>query len=70
MLVHLWLPLFGLGASGIRVLYLIFRAVKWAQWFLKQGNRHPLRAIGAVAAVLVLAATATGKMLAVTLLNY
>jgi len=53
LLVHLWLPLFAIGASGVRLLYLIFRAVEWSQWFLKQSNQHPLRAIGMVAGSLV-----------------
>ena len=44
LFVHLWLPLFALGALGVRLLYPIFRAVEFAQWFLRQGARHPLRA--------------------------
>jgi hypothetical protein len=59
--VHLWLPLFALGSFGVRVLYVIFQAVEWAQWFLKQGNRHPLWAIGVVAAALVFFGVAIGK---------
>jgi hypothetical protein len=31
-----------------RLIYLIFRAVEWAQWFLKQGDAHLFRAIGIV----------------------
>jgi hypothetical protein len=58
LLVHLWLPLFAVGTLGVRLLYPIFRAVEWAQWFIKQGDRHPLRAIGLVAAVLVFAGAA------------
>lgn len=50
--VHLWLPLLGLASLIVRFLYLLFHAVHWAQWFLKQGDRHPLKAIGMVAAVL------------------
>jgi hypothetical protein len=64
LLVHLWLPMFAFGAIGVRLLYPIFRAIERAQWFLKQGNRHPLRAIGMVAAVLVFAGAAIGKMFA------
>jgi hypothetical protein len=52
-LVHLWLLLFALGALGTRLLYPIFRIITWAQWFLKQGDRHPMRAIGMVAAALM-----------------
>ena len=58
LLVHLWLPLLAFGALGVRLFYPIFRAVEWAQWFLKEGDRHPLRAIGVVAAALVFAVTA------------
>jgi hypothetical protein len=65
LVVHFWLPLFAIGALGVRFLYPIFRAIEWAQWFLKQGNQHPLRAIGVVAAVLVFAGTAIGKAFAV-----
>jgi hypothetical protein len=64
LFVHLWLPLFALGALGVRLLYPLFRAVKWAQWFLKQGNQHPLRAIGMVAGVLVFMGTAIARLLA------
>jgi hypothetical protein len=53
LLVHLWFLLFAAGALGVRLLYPIFRAVESAQWFLKNGEQHPLRAIGMVAAVLV-----------------
>jgi len=53
------------GAIGVRLLYPIFRAIEWAEWFLKQGNRHPLRAIGMVAAVLVFVGAAIDKALAV-----
>jgi hypothetical protein len=63
LLVYLWLPLFAIGALGVRLLYPIFRAVEWAQWFIKRGNQHPLRAMGWVAAVLVFAAAAIGKAL-------
>jgi len=62
--VHVWLLLFALGALGVRFIYPVFRAVEWAQWFLKQGNQHPLRAIGMVAGVLVFAGTAIARLLA------
>jgi hypothetical protein len=51
--VHLWLPLFAFGALSVRIIYPVFRFIEWAQWFLKQGNQHPLRAVGIVAAALV-----------------
>jgi hypothetical protein len=63
-LVHLWLPAFALGAFGVRLLYAIFQAVRGAQWFLKQGNQHPIRAIGRVAGVLVFMGTAIANLLA------
>jgi len=56
--VHLWLPLFLVGALGIRAVFLFVEAAKWAQWFLKGGYQRPIRAIGTVAAVVVLASTA------------
>jgi hypothetical protein len=64
LLVHLWLPLFVFGASGVKLLYPIFRAVEWAQWFLKRGSQHPLEAIGTVVAILVFAVTAIWQFLA------
>jgi hypothetical protein len=61
--VHLWLPLFGLGALGVRALYFCVYAVKWLQWFLKGGDEHPIRAIGIVAAAFMFAGTATIRLL-------
>jgi hypothetical protein len=52
-IIHLWLPLFALSTLVVRLIYLIFRAVEWAQWFLKQGDAHPLKAIGIVATIIV-----------------
>ena len=52
-IIHLWLPLFALSSLVVRLVYLIFRAVEWAQWFLKQGDAHPLKAIGIVATIIV-----------------
>jgi len=51
-LVHIWLLLFAVGALSVRMLYPMFRVITWAQWFLRQGDRHPIRAIGMVAAAL------------------
>jgi hypothetical protein len=51
--IHLWLPLFALSSLAVRLVFWIFRAVEWAQWFLKQGSEHPLRAIGVVATIMV-----------------
>jgi hypothetical protein len=53
LVIHLWLPLFALSSLLVKLIYLIFRAVEWAQWFLKQGDAHPLKAIGIVATIIV-----------------
>jgi hypothetical protein len=52
-IIHLWLPLFALSTLIARLVFWIFRAVEWAQWFLKQGDAHPLKAIGIVATIIV-----------------
>jgi hypothetical protein len=46
-------PLFALSTLIARLVFCIFRAVEWAQWFLKQGDAHPLKAIGIVATIIV-----------------
>jgi hypothetical protein len=51
--IHLWLPLFAVSLLAVRLVYLSFRAVERAQWFLKQGDAHPFRAIGIVATIIV-----------------
>ena len=61
--VYGWLILLGLGAIGVRLLYPLFRALDFAQWFLKEGDRHPLRAVGMVAGVLVFVGIAGWKLL-------
>jgi hypothetical protein len=53
LVIHLWLPLFALSTLIARLIFWIFRAVGWAQWFLKQGDAHPLKAIGIVATIIV-----------------
>jgi hypothetical protein len=63
LLVHFWLPLFAAGAFTIRFLYRFAQAAVWAQWALKQGNRHPLEAIGFVAAAFIFAVAAVWKLL-------
>jgi hypothetical protein len=52
-IIHLWLPLFALSSLVVRLTYLLFHAVEKAQWFLKQGDAHPLKAIGIVATIIV-----------------
>jgi hypothetical protein len=51
--VHLWLPIFTLSSLTVRLVFWTFRAVEWAQWFLKQGDAHPLKAVGVVAFIIV-----------------
>jgi hypothetical protein len=52
-IIHLWLPLFALSSLVVQLIFWIFRAVEKAQWFLKQGDAHPLKAIGIVATIVV-----------------
>jgi hypothetical protein len=52
-IIHLWLPLFALSSLLVKLVFLIFRAVEWAQRFLKQGDAHPFKAIGVVATIIV-----------------
>jgi hypothetical protein len=52
-IIHLWLPLFALSLLIVQLVYWLFRAVEGAQWFLKQGDAHPLKAIGVVATIIV-----------------
>ncbi len=53
LVVHLWLPLFAIGVLLARSANYFFRATIWMQWFIKQGQRHPLDAIGYVAGLVV-----------------
>jgi hypothetical protein len=48
--VHVWLLLFACGVLIVRGLNSARRAAVWMQWFLKGGDKHPLRAIGFVTA--------------------
>jgi hypothetical protein len=57
MAVFTWLPLFALGILIIRALSPLSWIVEKAQWALKEGDKHPLKAIGCVAAVVVFAVT-------------
>jgi hypothetical protein len=60
-IIHLWLPIFALSSLVVKLIYLIFRAVEWAQWFLKQGDAHPLKAIGIVATIIVFGSAIVAK---------
>jgi hypothetical protein len=55
MIVFIWLPLFALGILVIRALTPLSWIVAKTQWALKEGDQHPLKAIGCVAAAVVFA---------------
>jgi hypothetical protein len=57
VVVFVWLPLFALGILAIRALTPLSWIVEKAQWVLKEGDKHPLKAIGCVAAVAVFVVT-------------
>ena len=61
LIIHLWLPLFALSSLAVKLTFRIFRAVEKAQWFLKQGDAHPLKAIGIVATIIVFGSAMTVK---------
>jgi hypothetical protein len=58
LVVHLWLPLFVVGVLIAQLVNYFFKASSWMQWFLKQGRRHPLDAVGYIAAIIVFIVTA------------
>jgi hypothetical protein len=53
LILQLWFPLFVLSSLVARLVFWIFRAVEWAQWFLKQGDAHPFKTIGVIATIIV-----------------
>jgi hypothetical protein len=57
LVVHLWLPLFGVCVGLLRAANYARRAVGLTQWFLKDGRQQPLEAIGYVAASIVFIGT-------------
>ena len=59
--VFVWLPLFALGILTTRLLTPLSWIVGRAQWFLKEGKEHPLKAIGYVAAIVVFLATVAAR---------
>jgi len=59
--VFVWLPLFAVGILTARLLTPLSWMVGRAQWFLKEGKEHPLKAIGYVAAVVVFLGTVAGR---------
>lgn len=54
MVVFAWLPLLALGIFVGRLLQPLSWLVTKTQWALKDGNKHPLKAVGYIAAVAVL----------------
>ncbi len=59
--VFAWLPFFALGIVIARLLTPLAWIVGRAQWALKEGKEHPLKAIGYVAAVVVFLGTVAGR---------
>jgi len=55
--VFIWLPLFALGILVVRAVTPLSWIVAKAQWALKEGDEHPLKAIGFVVAPIVFAIT-------------
>jgi hypothetical protein len=53
IVVFAWLPLLAMGILAIRAAGAVSWLVGKAQWFLKGGTEHPLKAIGYVAATFV-----------------
>jgi hypothetical protein len=53
MVVFLWLPLFALGIFVVRAFAPLSWAVEKARWFLKDGEEHPLKAVGYIAGLFV-----------------
>ncbi len=53
LVVHLWLPFFALSVVLAKGLTYFLLATKQVQWFIKQGQQHPLDALGLVATPLV-----------------
>lgn len=56
--VFLWLPLLAFGMSFVKLTNRVAYAVAKVQWFLANGDEHPLEAVGFVAAFAVFAVTA------------
>lgn len=56
--VYIWLPLIATGALGFRLFVFALESTNSIQWLIKEGDVHPLRAIGLMAASFVFIATA------------
>jgi hypothetical protein len=61
--VHLWLPLFAISVIILQVFSGSLWAAGRAQWFLKQGQHHPLQAVGYVAAAIVFIGTVVAQVI-------
>jgi hypothetical protein len=59
--VHSWLILLAFGVLFMQLANYLVSAVRWMQWFLRYGDRHPLDAIGCVAGALVCLAVAAAQ---------
>lgn len=67
LIVYAWLPLLLIGAlinSGIAA---FFKAVGFAQWFIKRGNQHPFEAIGITTSAIAFIAAAVWQVLSLFL---
>jgi hypothetical protein len=53
LLIHAWLPLFGVSAIVTRLLSWLFRFLEVSHWFIRRRNEAPLQAIGLVAATII-----------------
>lgn len=58
--VHLWLPLFALGVVLAKIVNSLRAAGRFSQWLFLQGEAHPFRSVGAIAAVLTFTIVAIG----------
>jgi hypothetical protein len=61
-LVHLWLIILWTSMLFMKICNILLDLTGQAQWFIRRGDKHPLRAIGFVSAGGVFAVTAVGKV--------
>jgi hypothetical protein len=60
--VHFWLLLLAISVVLLKALSWTLSAAGKTQWFIKQGQHHPLDAIGYVAAVIVFVTTGAAQL--------
>ena len=53
LIVFMWLPIFGYSLAIVRTFNALTPMVRKAQWLIKDGENHPLNAVGYVAAAIV-----------------